>query len=481
MNGLLPSLGGVALFLASGMGLAELVPAVRALPWPRRLAWAYLLGLAGLAGALYALSHFFQIPLRRPAILATAAGLISMGALAGLATRLARSKGPKGPKGPKGLKGQGRSWLPRAAMALLAFVCLGLLAETVTDPVTGWDARMTWTAQAFWIQDAGTVDAEVLQRKNLYVSHPEYPLLLPVAQVAVLETFAVPHDVHAFRALYAACFTAFLLLLWDGAGRWAGRLPALLAALAAAGVPALTFHEDTGAASGYSDLPLGCFYGAGLLLLLRARRSFADALAAGLLLAGAVLTKNEGFLLALFALAAAALPLLARRDRARQILRLGAAALLILLAFGLLASWRAGIPNRQDERYDLLVGERSLWPDAATRIPLIASLALRQTFRFEHWTLFWVVTPVVLWVGRQGWRGRRRALSLALAIGVVAPLLIAWGAYSIHPYPETLIPVTWSRFLVQGSLPLLLLLSFSLNDILKSNRLGARLAREMRP
>jgi hypothetical protein len=377
--------------------------------------------------------------------------------------------------------GRGKARFEIAAVALLAFLCLGLLAETVTDPVIGWDARMTWSAQALWIQDAGTVDAEVLQRKNLYISHPEYPLLLPVAQAVVLETFAVPRDVHAFRALYAACFAAFLLLLWDGGSRWAGRLPTLLAALAAAGVPALTFDEDTGAASGYSDLPLACFYGAGLLLLLRSRRSLADALAAGLLLAGAVLTKNEGSLLALFALAAAALPLLARRrDRPRQLLRLGAAALLVLLALGLLASWRAGIPNRQDERYDHLVGERALWPDVVTRIPFIANLALRQTFRFEHWTLFWVAVPVVFWVGRRGWRGRRKALALALATCAAAPLLIGWGAYSIHPDPGSLIPVTWSRFLVQGSFPLFLLLALALNDILKRDNLGARLARETR-
>ena len=495
MNGLLPSLGGVALFLAAGLGLAELVPAVRTLPWPRRLAWAYLLGIAGLAGALYALSHFFDVPLRRPAILGTAATL----ALAGLAARVTLTPGPS-PKGegrtaknafallpsPLGegpgvrVFGRGKARIQIAATALLAFICLGLFADAVTDPMTGWDGRMTWATQAQWVLDEGTVDSEVLQRKNLYVTHPQYPLLLPVAQVVVLATFAVPQDVHAFRALYTTFFTVFLLLLWDGGRRWAGRRPALLAGLAAAGVPVLTFDEDAGAASGYSDLPLACFYGAGLLLLLRSRRSFADALAAGLLLAGAALTKNEGALLAFFALAAAALPLLGRRGRARQWVRLGVAALPILLALALLVSWRAGIPNRQDERYAHLVETRDVWPDVVTRIPFIADLALRQTFRFDHWTLFWIVVPVVFWVGRRGWRGRRRALALALAAGATAPLLIAWGAYSIHPNPGALIPVTWSRFLVQGSLPVFLLLALALNDILKRSGLGARLARETR-
>jgi hypothetical protein len=470
VNGLLPSLGGVALFLAAGLGLSELVPAVRTLPWPRRLAWAYLLGIAGLSGALYALSHFLDVPLRRPAILATAAALAAVGVAARAVSRRRR------PRGPHPL-GRGK-----AAVALLAFICLGLFADAVTDPVTGWDGRMTWSTQALWILDEGTVDSEVLQRKNLYVTHPQYPLLLPVAQAVVLATFSVPRDVHAFRALYTTCFAAFLLLLWDGARRWAGRLPALLAALAAAGVPALTFFEDSGAASGYSDLPLGCFYGAGLLLLLRARRGFANALAAGLLLAAAVLTKNEGVLLVFFALGASALVLLRknfphRRNLARQILRLAAAVIPILLAFALLASWRADIPNRQDERYDQLVGEPELWPDVVTRIPLIAGGALRQMLRFDHWTLFWIAVPVVFIVGRRGWSGRRRALALALGVGLIAPLAIGWGAYSIHPRPETLIPVTWSRFLVQGSLPLFLLLTLALRGVLNKGPL-ARVSQE---
>lgn len=475
MNAVLQSLGGVALFLVAGLGLAELVPSVRTLAWPRRLAWAYLLGLAGAGSTLYTLSHFLDVPLRRPAILGTVAAL----ALVGIFRRSIRSSRRSSPRiVPRRRSLSGRFQI--AAAALLAFICLGLLADAVSDPVTGWDARMHWAAQASWIRDEGTVDSEVLQRKNLYVNHPRYPLLMPIVQVAVQETFAMPQDVHAFRAVYTTFFAAFLLLLYDGARRWAGRLPALLAGLAAAGVPVLTFFEDSGAASAYSDFPLAVFYGAGLLLLLRGRRSLADGFGAGLLLAGAALSKNEGMVLAFFALGAASLLLLFRHGRPgqklRHIVRIAAAAVLIVLALALLTSWRADIPNRQDERYEVLLQEREIWPAVVTRIPLIATGAAAQMFRFDHWTLFWIVVPVVLWTGRRGWRGRRRGLALALAVGAVAPLAIAWGAYSIHPGPESLIPVTWSRFLVQGSVPLFLLLALALRDLLRRSPFGARLA-----
>jgi hypothetical protein len=113
-----------------------------------------------------------------------------------------------------------------------------------------------------------------------------------------------------------------------------------------------------------------------------------------------------------------------------------------------------------------------------TRIPLIATGAAAQMVNFEHWTLFWIAAPVVSWAGRRGWSGRRRRLALALALGFAAPLMVAWGAYSIHPGPESLIPVTWTRFLVQGSLPLFLLLALALRDLLRRSPFGARLARE---
>jgi hypothetical protein len=248
-------------------------------------------------------------------------------------------------------------------------------------------------------------------------------------------------------------------------------------------VPALTFFEDSGAASGYSDLPLACFYGGGLLLLLRGRRNLGDALGAGLLLAGAALTKNEGALLAFFALGIAALFRLGKkfsppRPKLHALLRLAVAAIPLLLALWLLASWRAGIPNRQDERYDVLIGTEELWQGALPRLPGLALLALRQMFRFDHWTLFWIVVPVVFWVGRRGWSGRRRRLALALAAGVLAPLAIAFAAYAIHPHPDTLVPVTWTRFLVQGALPLFLLLALALREVLRGQTLlAAPLAR----
>ncbi|HEX7185050.1 MAG TPA: glycosyltransferase family 39 protein [Thermoanaerobaculia bacterium] len=473
MNEVLPSLGGVALFLLAGLGLTEFFPGLRRLTLPSRLGYAYLLGLAVVAGSLYALSHLAKVPLRPPVIYLTFAAPV----VAGLIRRALTPwpplpvPGEGGKRARTGVGGEGSGGGPskvviRVIAGLLAFVCLGLFADAVTNPVTGWDGRMTWSTQARYVREEGTVDAEALRNGRWYINHPRYPLLLPVAQVAVLEAFGAEEDRHIFRPLYAALFPAFLLVLGDGARRWAGRVPAALAGLAAAGLPVLTFWQDSGAASAYSDFPLGCFYGAGLVLLLRSRRRVSDAVAAGLLLGAAVLTKNEGFLLAGSALLAA-LFLLRREGRLRQAARLGAAAALVALALAFFVSWRSEIPERHDEKYSSFVDAGDFWPETFTRIPWLAPVIAREMFIWHRWSLFWAVAPVVFWAGRDGWHGRRRALFWTLLLAFAAPLAVGWGAYTVHWNPLPLIPVTWTRFLVQGSIPLFLLLALALRGALR--------------
>ena len=461
MRELLANLAGIALFAIPGFALTGLFPGLRATPWMRRLGYGYLLGIAAVAGSLYLLSALLDVPLRRPAIFGTAAVLTAAGAAGWLARKERR----------------GRRARLRPATLVLALagvaVSAGVLAEAVAYPLRDWDGRMHWSAQARYIRHEGTVLPLAIVRGQWYINHPRYPVLLPVAQVAVLEATGAGEDELFFRGLYAAFLPAFLLVLYDGARRWAGWLPAGLAVAAASGVPFLAFFNDGGAASSYSDLPLACFYGAALVLLLRGRVFPSDGIAAGLLLGAAALTKNEGIILAGFALLAAALvPGLRRlRERRRRLLlkgaRLCAAAAVLLAVLAFFLFWRAQIPNRQDEMYGELVAAGSLLPDALTRVPELVGPVLRQTFlTWDRWVGFWWVAALVLLAGRGVLKGRRATLSWPLLLGFAAPLAIAWGAYAVHWQPADLVRVTWERFLVQGSLPFFLLLSCALRDAL---------------
>ena len=80
---LLEGLGTILLFLAPGFGLATLLlgPRVRG---ALRLACAYLLGLAWVAGGLFVVSHVLSMPIRRAVILALVALPVAAGAVVSL-------------------------------------------------------------------------------------------------------------------------------------------------------------------------------------------------------------------------------------------------------------------------------------------------------------------------------------------------------------------------------------------------------------
>ncbi|HVG06362.1 MAG TPA: hypothetical protein VNM67_01575 [Thermoanaerobaculia bacterium] len=477
---LLAHLGGIALFALPGFALTGLFPGLRATPWLRRLGYGHLLGIAAVAGTLYALSALLEVPLRRPAIFGTAAVLTAAGAAGWLRAR--------GSHAHRNLPRRAR--LASLLLALAgAGVSAGLFADALVFPLRDWDGRMHWSAQARYIRYEGSVLPLAVVRGQWFINHPRYPVLLPVAQTAVLEATGAAEDELFYRGLYASFFPAFLLVLYDGARRWAGWLAAGLAAAAAAGIPFLTFFADGGATGCYSDLPLACFFGAALVLLLRGRVRPSDGVAAGLLLGAAVLTKNEGTILAGFALLAALLvpglrlwtsrkrelPAAARRRVLLKAARACAAASVLAAALAFFFYWRYQIPNRQDENYEERVTVGQFFPDALTRTPEFGSRILFQTFlTWDRWIGFWWVALLILLAGRGVLKGRRAALSWTLLLGFAAPLAIAWGAYTVHWDPAELAKVTWERFLVQGSLPFFLLFSLALREVLERSPLGWR-------
>ncbi|HVT56913.1 MAG TPA: glycosyltransferase family 39 protein [Thermoanaerobaculia bacterium] len=474
-------LGGVALFAAPGWALSGCFPALRRLSPLRRFAYAYPLGVVAVAGSLYALSHLCGVPLRPPAVWT----ICGLPILAGAAAWVVRKRPP--PPASQGKARWGvRRWvrrsggpLPIACAVLAAAAGLGVVAEAVSSPVTDWDGRMTWCVQARYLRHAGTVDAGVLRDRRWWLSNPRYPLLLPVAQVAVLEAFVADQDSHSFRLLYVAFFPALLLLIYDGARRSAGRSAAATGALLAALIPFFSYG-DGGAVSTYSDMPLACFFGGGVLLLLGRTPRGAQAatgIAAGLLLAGAVLAKEEGSLLAIFALllggflgagrqrsvAQRGEPASPRRQPpVRSLAAAAAAAVPVGLALLLFASWRAGVPSRQDVNYLGLLVDGRWWPGVLTHIGESLPALLHGMYNWQHWSLFWWMAPLLLLAGR---RALRRPLHRRLLAAAAGPPLVAVAAYALYSRPVFLAVVSWERFLLQAAVPLLIVLAAALRDV----------------
>jgi len=470
----LAGLGGVALFAAPGAGLAEILPGIREMPTGRRLAYAWLLGVAWTAGWLYALSHWLAVPLRMPAILAVAAVPVLAGGVSWLRRR-------KIVQPPQPSRERGRL-AGRIALAAGALISLALVCDALDNPLTDWDGRMTWSAQARYVRGEGTVHPAALIQRGWYVSHPWYPLLMPVAQVAVLEVTHAEPDHHAFRPMYAVFFPVWLLLIHGWAVALAGRAAAGWTTFCASLLSFPAFAGSGGAASAYSDLPLACFFGAGLLLLLTPRPRLSAGLAAGVLLGAAVLTKAEGEILAPVALGlAVAYPwipgrrtMVWRRLWGRRRRALALAALPAALGVVLLLSWRAVVPE-SFESFEQATSWSLLWPGIVTRIPRLAWDARGQMVSFLDWGLFWSAAPLVLIAG---WRGLKRRPAFPLLLAAPVPLGVGWLYATISLKPDFVVMTTWNRFLLQASVPLLVLFALALRDLL---RRAKWLPRALRP
>lgn len=428
---LLEGLGTILLFLAPGFGLVALLLG-RLVRGAFRVACAYLLGLVWVAGGLYALSHLFSVPIRRTTVLV----LVLLPALAGIAAAVRRR--------PSCAPVRRRSPLVAVACVAAVFVFLGVLAEALTNPLTDWDGVMTWAAQARFARAARTVDAPVLLDAKFFVSHPRYPLLMPLAQIAALETWDVDDD-RVFRPLYGALFPVALALVFAAAAPLAGRAAAAWAVLAGAILPVYALGNG-GASGAYSDLPLACFGAAALILLTRRSLSRGEALAAGLLLSGAVLCKTEGFAFAFVVLASAAW---ARRRTGLQ--PLVPAALPTLAAVAFFLAWRSAIPPRFDENYESVLRDGVAWARAPQRLASAVPAMLHEMREFPAWGWFFFGVPLVVLAGRKALRRRRVAPFLLAAAG---PVGIALAAYAVHFDPPALAGSTWTRFLIQASIPL---------------------------
>lgn len=440
------------LFVAAGIGWVACVGSLRRLPWPARAGWAYLAGLAWVCGAAFVVSRLGWAPLGRGLFLTLAAAAALAGATLAWArgVRLTPRRSAHGP---------GRVGSIAICGVIVVAAILGVLAHWTREPLADWDGRMTWAPAARWICADRTVLPAVFANGRFSVSHPSYPPLLPIADCAAL-SLAGSGEGEPFRVLYALHLAALLAVVWTAARRWGGRRAAWLATAAIALAPFPVWNPDGGATGAYSDLGLASFFGAGLVLLARPRR-WSDGWLAGVLLAAAALTKNEGSWLAVVGCASCAWSLPWHRRHARRAW-LTAAAILAVAMLSLHA-WSTAIPWRGDESYRVLL-ERQNIGGAAAAIAVWMAEAVRQTFSFSKWSLFWWVFPVLLAIG---WRGWARSRFAPLVLAAALPLAIGAAAYTLHPRAAELAAVTWSRFLVQALAPAGALLALALRRALR--------------
>lgn len=464
LAGLAPSISALLLLTAAGAGLQALCPSPLERGRVARAGLAYLLGLAWTGFALWALGFLAGAPLDQPLVLAVV--VAPLVAAAAVAVRRRSWGGLE----QGGGAGQGaRRWFGVAAATVLAIETVALLAHATAEPVTDFDGRMTWGTQARYLQASESVLPEVLRDERAYVIHPRYPILLPLLQVATVELAGTPIDGFGVRPLYALFLPAFAAALWPTLRRAGGLVGAAGATLLLFSAPIVLRDRDAGPLGTYSDFPLAAFLGVGFALLLhpRTRREPWRGWVAGLLLAAAAGSKNEGMLLAVAALALAALVSPRPGGRWRgSVVRAGAT---VALALVLIVAWRSQIPNRNDEGYFETWSLATLISNLPARTALVAGEVFDRSLDRDQWGwLFWVAPPILI----LGARGLRRRACRAAALLVAVELALALAAYSMVGDPG-IVGVTWNRFLLQIAAPIAILLAAACSAVSVAARQNA--------
>ena len=163
-------------------------------------------------------------------------------------------------------------------------------------------------------------------------------------------------------------------------------------------------------------------------------------------MAGAVLSKTEGFALAFAVLAGAAW---ARRRTGLS--PLVPPALLTLAAVAFFVAWRSTIPPRFDENYESILRGAGAWARAPRKLASAVPTIFREMRKFSVWGWFWCGIPLVVLAGG---RALRRARAVPLLLAASGPIVLALAAYAVHFDPPALAGSTWTRFLIQASIPL---------------------------
>jgi hypothetical protein len=216
-----------------------------------------------------------------------------------------------------------------SALVLLTVLGVAALAAFHDKPLAEYDGWAIWGMKARALAELGSAPTAVFAGEAYERLHLEYPLLLPSLYALPLqaaETFTSNTMILQSLAIGVAGLVAIWALLRDRVR------PGLLVAFVAATAAMPAFFGQLG--TGYADVPLAVFVGAGLAAAARwlvDRRADWLVLSA-LFFAAAALTKNEGLL---FAASAYVALFVAARGRRRAV-ALAAAA--VALAY---APWRA--------------------------------------------------------------------------------------------------------------------------------------------
>jgi hypothetical protein len=176
----------------------------------------------------------------------------------------------------------------RRVLLLLAAAGCAIMLMSFFRPVPSWDAWFLWSLKAKGLASAGSFDSPVFLSSVYGWSSQDYPTLLPSWQALayiVSGDLSISWPLQFQQAWLWTAGAVALVALTD-----TFRPGAFLLPLAWVASPQVVWQSM----QGYADVPMGLMVVLGATVLWRDRHDRRGQVLAGILLAGAALTKSEG-------------------------------------------------------------------------------------------------------------------------------------------------------------------------------------------
>ncbi|MGD1278341.1 MAG: glycosyltransferase family 39 protein [Tepidisphaeraceae bacterium] len=423
--------------LIVGCGAAKCL--VRSRSWIEWAGWVLCLGPGVTGLCLVALSILGWRPSRLAILL-----LAAFFAVVAVVVRRTRSQESAPPAPPAAAPPP--KWWTALCLIAIAYGIFVVALDTLVYPTIEWDAFAIWqlkskvlASQPLWPRPA------YFSNIALSFSHLRYPVLAPMISAGVHAMVGRIDD-----ELEKAPFLLFYLGL--GAAVYAAiqSRRGTTAALSATALLMTTPLMLNYAGSGTAEMALTAFYGCSIIFILRwqERQQISDLIAASLLSALMIWTKNEGYALA--AINVLAILLLTPHPLRRRHLLAALACALLIAALSVPWIWYAHPLPRTDENYmdRLRVG---LMLANLRRLPLILGSLLTEAIRPDHWCIFWFLLPAAAILNRR--RPTQRPvvtlwiLLAAQLLAYVPPFLVV----DLWKNVKELLDVTTGRLLLHAT------------------------------
>jgi len=396
-----------------------------ALSVAERLSLSYGVGIGAAALQMF-IYYFLNIPYTIINLLVFWAPVVAVGLL--LPRRTAQPAGPK----------SRLSLFEKFLMGGIALEVILAFLRAFLKPLEAFDSVAMYAIRSKIIFASGMIPGDFFTNMTLRWPNPDYPLLLPLAQVWVYTFLGGLNDL-AVKVLFPSYFLSFLAGFYFLLKRFVSRRESLIFTFILASIP----QVNRFATNGYTDLILAYYYSIGVMLLLLGMKDkmIQRMVWGGLFLGFAAFTKNEGIaLLAITAIVSIPYILIYLKRRGAKTMR--QAVLSLAIAFIAISPWlwtraRYGLDNDVLKLHGALPERIIGIFGHLDRIPIIMYEFQKQFFGPKKWNIVWIIFFLLFLANiRKSFREETAYVS----VSIIAMFILYSSIYLIIPVDG---PINW--------------------------------------